>query len=236
VGEPLVRAKAQLEKIMPADAAQHLLALTHGQPPPTYVLVYNDFIKGAILLKYMGNWDFRKVEEFHKLQKTDKEKAAQLLPSGKDAYRNFLWWVAGGEPYVEEESYETGRSGNFAFFGNGLSLNLATLECDLVSEKKNLLAKPTSIFYMDGDVFRERVFDHPTINASVLLIQNEGKYSSVIAEREFAGSLAFRMYYLKGKGLEYFKPFTQVEDVLTQTRIYVYEVDWKKFLADEGYN
>ena len=212
-----------LETKMPSHKAEQLVSLTHGLGPPTYLLVYDDLISNIIALSYVGNWDFKKMEEYLKSKK-------RIPSKNSKEYVDFLWSIAGGQPYAEGESFEISRSGNTVVFSNNLSLNLETMSCFLRDTAKNITVVPRSIFYLEKDTLKEKIQPNANFEAAVLLINNGEKFSCVITNKQLAESLVFRMYYLGGKGLRYIKPSVTEENVMSQTKIVVYEVDWQKFL------
>jgi len=59
----------------------------------------------------------------------------------------------------------------------------------------------------------------------------EEKYEKVIVEaKKLIGENVSRrdeLYYLKGKGLNHFKPYIYSDDPLTKTTIIVYKIDWE---------
>ncbi len=224
---PLDRQKAMLSLsgLMPQEEANSLLGLTHGNPPPSYCLIYDNLIETIIALRYSGNWDFKKIEDFNELKRMHGPEAKINMKRGSPEYRDFLWSISGGPAYIGEESSEVERKGKTVFFGNGVSLNTENMDCSVYFPEKNISARPMSVFYMDGDVFKEKKLDNPTANISVLLIDTADKLSCLIADRQFAASLLLRLYYLKGRGLKFFRNFYSVEDPLTQTRICVYKME-----------
>jgi len=228
---PLDRQKAMalLSETMPREEADSLLRLTHDGTAPSYCLVYNNMIDTIIALEYFGNWDFKKIEDLDEARRLHKQKAAENTERGSQGYKNFIWSVSGGEGYMGEESYEVKREGATVFFKNGVALNTGNMDCDIYPPGKNIKARPSSIFYMDGENFKEKKIDNPTAKLSVLFINNPDKLSCVIADKQLAASMLLRLYYLKGKGLKFFRNFYSAEDPLTQTRICVYKMEWNDF-------
>ena len=63
---------------------------------------------------------------------------------------------------------------------------------------------------------------------SALLLEDGDAFRIIEVDRELAGSLFARLYFLRGRGLRYFKPYTDNND--EQNHIGVFEIDWT---ADE---
>jgi len=57
-----------------------------------------------------------------------------------------------------------------------------------------------------------------------LLLEEGGGYEAVEVDRELAGSLFSRLFFFKGKGLRYFKPYTDNND--RKNYIGVFEINW----------
>lgn len=227
-------ALSRLLDVLPKEKAEGLIEMTHGMVPPAYCFIYNNWIDTIVTLKYFSNWNFKKMEEFNQLKKENQTDLGGITRRGSDRYRDFLWSMSGGQPYIENESYENYRRDNTVFFANGVSVNLNNMDCLMVSSAQAVSAKPASIFYMDGDNFKEKTFSDSTVNLSILLIKRQDKYSSIILDKQLAESIILRLYYLEGQGLRYFEKFTQADDALTQTRIYVFKINWDKFLSEDN--
>jgi len=143
----------------------------------------------------------------------------------------FLWAISGGQKYIEKESYELYRQGQNVFFSNNVSLNLDTMDC--VIKRDNHDSVPQSIFYIRDGKLEEKQYADFQVSTSVLVIDRAGKFSSIIADRQFLTSLIFKLYYLDGQGLKFFKKFSYNEELKTKARIFVYEIDWKNYLSLE---
>ena len=81
-------------KIPDKDKVDTLLQMTHGQPAPSYIFVYRDLVEKNIQLAFIGNWNFRKIEELN----NHPELLSKVPDSNSKEYVQFLWKLAGG-PY-----------------------------------------------------------------------------------------------------------------------------------------
>lgn len=214
----------KLSAIMPLGKAQAVVNLTHGQPDPAYVFIYNDLIDSIIILPYIGNWDFKKKEEFNK-----NSQGLKLAKRGSQEYKDFIWAMSGAEPYVEAESFEVSRDTNNIYFSNGLILSLGDMSCKI---NRGKLLVPKSILYLDGETLKEKIFENSNFPVSVLLVNVKDKYSVVVADNRLLKSLIFRLYYLGGKGLKFFTKTLEEDDALEETRVMLYKINWEKLLKE----
>ena len=191
---------------------EHILSLTHGKPPPSYCLIYNDMIDGVIGLYYVKSWDFKKAAEMEKARYEQLKKGNLFWRGSKDNIAT-LWSISGGNTYIGAESFETARAGDLVYFDNGLMLNTATAEARLINLNKEVSGVPQSIISADENGLIEAIAKSPTIKLSVLLIHHQdGRYSAVVAPANVLKSMLFRLYYLDGKGLKSFKRNGPISD------------------------
>ena len=234
-------AKNVLKKIFSETDAETLLNLTHGSTPlpPSYLFVYNDMVKQALALEYIGQWNFKKAEQFAETVQNQNEShpvSRNILKRGSKENVALLWSLSSKPLVQDDEAYESSRLNSTLFFTNGVSLNLDTLEAT-ISSKQFGNGKPKSIFYMENNVLTEKNLPSATLNISVLLIADSPKtpqqgspsYRIVLADERLIQSLLFRLFYLKGEGLSFLKLFTSVDNVADRTRLFVYEVNWQSF-------
>lgn len=204
--------------------AQNLLHLTHdGTPPPSYLLNYNELIDMYLTFPFIANWDFKKAEFLLSGANGLKIKIPSRTSAG---YIDFVWSISGGLPPCSPQYPEIYRNNNFIMFENKFVVELKTFDCFMLSPDGKKFAKPQSLFYIENGDFKEKKFDNAAIPFSVLLIEKNNAYQCIMLDRALAKSLLFRLYYLNGKGLSFFKPYIREEDPLTNTIIMVYKIDW----------
>ena len=83
--------------------------------------------------------------------------------------------------------------------------------------------------YPLGDEFKVKSYDKNLVSQDIgitLIPEGTSSYSILVSGTPLAGSVFTRMFYLKGYGLRYFKPFSH-ETSVTGTDIYVYKMDWE---------
>jgi hypothetical protein len=202
--------------------SEQLASMTHGTPPPSYVLIYNEIVEGNVLLGYLGKWNFKKIEDLNK-----NPQALKKVPSrGSPQYVDFIWSLVGGQYRQSPTLNPAGHSGSTIIFDNGVFLDTGTMSVSVKSSQFGT-GIPQSIFYSDGNAVIEKKFPNATLAYSAIYFKDaNGTPHCVLAERIIANSLIARMYYFEGIGLKHFKPFAHETDITGRTKIFIYEVKW----------
>jgi asparagine N-glycosylation enzyme membrane subunit Stt3 len=217
-------ARAQLPASMPVNEKEHLLELTHGEPPPAYLFLYDDLVTQNLAVQAVGKWDFRRAALLKSQQKTKK------VTGGADSYvQNVIAITNGFWKYSPLEATPTETKDGRLIFSNGLIVDLATMDAFVSLPQKMVRGAPVSLFYMNGDQLVEKKFNGERVDQSALLINRNGVYSAVIADRALIKSVLFRGFYLDGKDFRYLKPFTYKKDERYGTTISVFKIDWNLF-------
>ncbi|MBF0385899.1 MAG: hypothetical protein HQL27_08520 [Candidatus Omnitrophica bacterium] len=222
------RAEASLNTILKDKSkVMELLKLTHSEPPPSYLLIYNEFVHGNIQLSLFGNWNFKAIEEINKNNKLIKEIPRRSV----DEYMKFLWKLSGAPLRYGNPLPQIGQVGDVALFQEKISINLDNKDC-IVDSKTYGKGIPYSIFYLEGNEIKEKIFASPNLSYSVLLYQDGKSFSCSLMDRALANSLLMRLYFFKGAGQKYFKTFSDNADITKRTEVLVFSVDWKSFEDD----
>jgi len=212
------RKKIQIDKI---------LALTHDRPPPSYLLIYKEFVENNLQLKFIGQWNFKAIAEINAdpqlLQKVPK-------PNSKE-YVQFLWDLIGGPFRYSGVLPQLNRAGDIVLFENQMTIDIKNYTCQINSPTYGR-GTPYSLFYLEGDKIVEKVFENPNLSYSVVLLEDPSQHSCILLDRNLANSLLMRLFFFKGKGLRYFKPFIEASDLTQRTQIQTYEIDWDQFEKD----
>jgi len=217
------------DKLSP-EQIEKLLALTHALPPPSYLFVYSEQIEKNLELSFVGKWNFKKAEELQ----ANPQALAQLPKRNSSEYIRFLWDSVGGPLRNSETLPEIMRKDKTILFDKGIAVDLETLTV-LINSKEFGRGKPLYLIYFDGNTVRETKQENASLNISVLMIkENNGRHHCQLIDYTLAKSLLFQLYYFQGKGLKYFQPFIHEVDLTGRTDIYVYKIDWEKFLNDIG--
>jgi len=216
-----------LKEMLAADQIKHLLSLTHKEPPPSYLFLYNELVDKNIQLPFVAYWDFAKMERFN-----DDPKYRQLVPSpSSKPYINFLWKLAGGHPKYSGLLKPVDATPQLLIFQDNIKVNVITKECSIDSPKYGK-GIPHSIFYVDEGRIIEKKYPHANLRYSIVLINQNGQYGIVLMDTRLARSLIMQLYFLEGEGLKYIKPYYRDGNLTGRTQIDIYEIDWKKYMAD----
>ncbi len=221
-----LKAGLQLTKILKNEDINHLLDLTHTNPPPSYILLYNEFVDNNIQLRFIGNWDFKRVEAINK----SPELIAQVPQRNSQKYIDFLWELAGGPHKYSKPLGLINTNKDTLKFQQNVTLNLKSMQCTINSPEYGT-GIPKSIFYLENDQIKEHIFPNRTLSYSVIYIEDDQK-RVILLDRYLAQSLIVQLFFFDAKGLKYFKPFLSESDLTRRTEIKVFEVDWKSFKED----
>ncbi len=214
-------------KIPEPRQVDRLLDLTHGQPPPSYIFIYKDLVEKNIQLAFIGNWNFRKIEELN----ATPDLLARVPDRNSREYVQFLWKLAGGPYKYHTPLREMAKSGDWLIFEKDVRINLSTMMCVIDSEEFGRGVPQSIIFVRDGEIV-EQVFDNPTLGYSVTLYLDSGKHFAVLMDRYLAKSMIMRLYYFGDIGMRYVRRFSERTDLTRQTDIRIFEVDWDAFQRD----
>lgn len=217
-------ASKRLKKILPPNDAKTLLKLTHGTPPPSYLLIYNEIVEGNVLLSYVGKWDFEKIEHLNQ----NPELIKKVPSKSSSQYIDFLWNLVGGQWRQSETLNLLDKKDNNIFFDQGIVINTSAMTA-LVNSPKFGRGTPISIVYLDDAQGRviEKPLDNPTLGYSVVFYKDkDAAPHCILMDHALANSLIMKLYYFDGKGLEHFKRFAKEQDLSGRTKIFIYEVKW----------
>ncbi len=210
------------EKTLTPRDADELIKMTHGVPPPSYVLIYNEIVDGNVMLGYLGKWDFKKIEDLN----SHPEMLKKVPSRGSKDYVPFIWSLVGG-PYRQSPTLNVkGHDGSTLFFDQSVALNTADMSVTIKSPQYGT-GIPQSIFYVKNGDIEEKKLPGANLSYSVIFFsEGSGPPHCVLLDRVIANSLIARMYYFEGAGLKHFNPFSKESDLTGRTKIFIYEVKW----------
>lgn len=225
---PPIKAAIALSTVFnDADSINRLLELTHKTPPPSYLLIYNEFVENNLQLKFIGKWNFTELEKINK----DPALLKQVPDRNSDQYVQFLWKLVGGAYKYSGILNQLDANRNRVIFDENVIIDLKTKEC-IVNSNTYGKGTPISVLYLEDNELKEELQKTPTLSYSALLIKDQDAYKCILLDRPLARSLLVHLYFFEGKGLRYFKPFIKESDLTVRTKIMVYEVDWKQYSED----
>jgi hypothetical protein len=221
-------ARILLKKIIASpEDTDHLLQLTHSDPPPSYLLVYAEFVENNLQLPFIGNWNFQAVEKINKSPELLKK-----IPSHKSKeYIEFLWDLAGGSYKYSSPLPQVSRRGNTLIFKDNVTIDLDTMDCHVDSPQFGR-GIPQNIYYLDNGAWREKRFEEGKLSYSALLYKEGAQHFTILLDKPLAESMLIRLYFFNGAGLKYFRPVSEESDLTKRTVIKVFEIDWEKFNTD----
>jgi hypothetical protein len=217
-------AKKVLSSTLNPTQIDHLLALTHANPPPSYLLIYQDMAENSLQFSFVGNWDFKKVTQIN----SDPILKNRVPARNSKAYVPFLWKLAGGPPRYSPELMPVLEKDGHIIFENNIQVNFNNLTCSINSPKfgKGI---PESIFYKGQQGFTEQKLANANLPYCVMILKNGPTTKCMLAESDLAKSMLLRLFYYEGQGLNIFEPFADERDTTQRTKILVYKLNWDHF-------
>ncbi len=225
---PKTEAFFTLPGTMSWNDKESFLNLTHPEnPPPTYFLVYNDLVEQNLAVQFSGKWNFRRAQELA----AEGSSFSSFLAGRPGEHINIdrMATLIDGIWKFSEESKMIRREGDRLEFSNGLMVDLGKMEAVIMPpDRRELLAQPLSLLYIENKELKEKMFVGKRVNVSALLIEREGKWTSVLADRQLLRSMLFRSFYLDGAGFQAVNLFSNSYDPFSNTKVSVFEVDWEQ--------
>ncbi len=134
---------------LPSDIVDELLALTHGDPSPSYCYIYDEMAEDVLGLCYVNKWDFPKAlklenERYARLKKGD------IFWRGSKSNISLVWDIAGGKTYIGKELTEKSRNADVVTFSNGVMFNKKLNKIWIDNLENRVSGIPESIFLMDN--------------------------------------------------------------------------------------
>jgi hypothetical protein len=231
-------ASMAIEQNLSEETAAEVKRLLYGRPPAAYFIVDYSLIGKMYPISYLGNWDVARVYVIKNINTKSKEEiisgldarginsaAAQIMYDDARllAPGQYNSWISHNARFISGLIPGT-RRGDSVFFNSGLVYNINEGAMVAYNGYDGQYHVPRSIFYVEGDRLSEHVYPDGNLDFSVLLLRDGDHYQAVQLDRELGLSLFTRLYFLKGKGLKYFKPFTDNGD--SQNYVGVFEIDW----------
>jgi dolichyl-diphosphooligosaccharide--protein glycosyltransferase len=230
------------EKI-PSHLIHKILDDLYRNPPPAYFIVEDSMVSKMSHISFLANWDFRKLfvrRNIHKGKGEILKNLSEIFELPHDIsttlYRDAVLTAQGvglNEGLSQRRKFYSSlvkgnRQDNIVYFDHGLIYDLNTEKMFLFHPEGGYKIPISAFIFKDGN-FTEINFKDSSISISVMVIVEDGEYSSILLDRELATSLFSRLYFMKGKGLKYFEPFYSDD----KARIYVYRIKWEEFYGSQ---
>lgn len=223
-----IQAGLLLTKLFKSDAQiNQLLSLTHKKPPPSYLLIYNEFVENNLQLGFIGKWNFERIEKIN----TSPDILKNVPPRNSNEYIQFLWDLVGGPFKYSGKLAQISKSEKEILFEENVTINLEKKFCFVNSEKYGK-GVPKSIFYLEDGKIIEKNLIGAKLPFSVIFYKRNKQYGVVLLDRPLAKSLLIQLYFFKGEGFKYFDRVIQKSDLTGRTEIDVFKVDWEAFEKD----
>ncbi|MBI4309667.1 MAG: hypothetical protein HY591_04980, partial [Candidatus Omnitrophica bacterium] len=214
-------AREILKPFLNQEDASHLLMLTHGGSPHSYVLIYNELVDQNIGLVFAARRNMQKIEAIN----ADQNLLAAVPAPNAPGFIDFLWDLSGGPPKYSEPLPLVSQNADTLTFREGLNVRRG-MGMALINSARYGKGMPASIvFKKDGRVVEEKLAN-ASLNYSVVLYEQNGAPVSRLMDRDLANSLIMRMFFFDGAGLKRFKLLNSASDMTNRTQIKTFEVLW----------
>jgi len=225
---PKTRAKEFLLKTLTEQQADALLLLTHGQPPPSCLFLYNDLIESNIGIGFAARWNIKKMEEINTnpslLEKIRKLKRAE--------YISLLWELQGGMLRYSELLNQAEQRDEKIYFDQGIMVDLKDMTVQ-ASSKKFGTGTPRSLFYNSKAGSMKKEFMNANLPYSVFLFKTDDThYGCILMDEIIAESVMVQLYFWGPGNFKYIEPFIDEHDLTRQTQLFAFKINWEGFLRD----
>lgn len=233
-----VEAERLFSENLPRHTVAELMPILTGTPQSAYFIVDYTMIGKMYPISYLGNWDILRLYIVKNIDRSSKEeilsrlaswgidgKAAEVLYSDARLLHpgQYKQWISRYWRFVSG-AIPGKKQGDIVLFDNGLVYDPKDRSLFIFNAYDGKFLVPKSLFYAEDGRLQEHQYVGSNLPFSALLLEDGGEYRIIEVDRELAGSLFSRLFFLKGKGMRYFKPFTDNND--PQHRIGVFKIDW----------
>lgn len=215
-----------LSKHLSEENKNKLLQLTHCKnPKENFVIVSEDMLFKPAIYE-IGNWDFKKAEQYIKLKKANKDKAINILMKdyGMDQdqsekvykeikdkdYSQFMAKFIGYSTSVTS-CY---NNSNNVFLCKDAIINLTNERVAVKVYNGTNYTQPKSFSAKIDNKVILKEFNNSEINISIILFQLGGKYFSIKATPEMYDAMFTRLFLFEGTGLKNFKKVYISQNIL----------------------
>ena len=223
---------------LPKLAVARVVADLYNKPVKAYFIVDPTMISKIASISLMGNWDFVKLYFYRNIQKPKNElikKAVGIFGITREEAKASYEAISGagsGRSLYESLTHryffydppEEGKiDDGLIYFANGLIYDTARKKALTYSCREKNYKIISMVRFNNGTREEEFVnYKNATSDRAAGIFKDDDKYFSLYMDKELLGSLYYRLIFLKGEGLKYFKPFA-MDNI---NRIFVYEINW----------
>ncbi len=225
---PQNKAKAFLMKTLNSQDADTLINLTHGQPPPSYVFLYNDMIESNIGIGFAARWNIKKLEDIN----ANPSLLKQVRKLNSKDYISLLWDTQGGLLRYSEILNQINEGDEKISFQNGIAVDLKNLSVTATSPKFGT-GVPQHLFVETATAPIKKEFLNATLPYSVFVFQTrDHRYACILMDEIIADSIMAKLYFWGAKSFRYIEPFVDEHDLTEQTQLFAFKIDWETFIND----
>ena len=247
---PKDNAKQELLKYFDEQKADEILKYTHCNPPEAYYITSEDMVGKSGVWAHFGSWDFERAAMYKEIKGKPYDQAKDILinrfnlsPQDADKYYNEIlttknadYWVSPWPAYVGNEvnckqNNQTLECLKMISQNQGIRvlINLSKMEVYINDFKEK--NKPVEFVYFENGLMKSKEYDKPVLNLGIALKNESNRYSVIISDPLLTKSIFSRLFFFNGQGTKYFDLFKSTTTVFGE-RIYVWKVNWDKFLSD----
>jgi hypothetical protein len=213
------------ESRLGAENGIALLKWTHGDGPlpPLRLLVFHEMIEKNLSMTLMARWNFHTAEN--------------TRPGGRGAraYVHDMVRISDGVLKYRPEAPLLARDGDALIFANGLRYDPSTSKALISLPAEGVSGMPLTVFRLEDGKLVETPTPGPHLDTSALVFSDGGVLKSVLADRRLLASILYRLYYLRGEGLESMRLAAEQRDPDSGTVILIYEVaGWSETASAAG--
>ncbi|MBI1935330.1 hypothetical protein HYS31_02715 [Candidatus Woesearchaeota archaeon] len=226
--------------------AESVLKYTHCNPPEAYFIASEDMIGKSGVWAHFGSWDFKRADIWYNRNLPEQKQIEKIMneynyskdtaeniysevqdilnePDPNERNRRANSWIAPWPAYGGVVSCSRNDAKLFQC-SNGFQINMSNY--DVFGVGPEGIVRPRIVAFATEDGVLKKQFEGNTADLGLTILPNsKSEVSAVLTNKELAGSMFTRMFYMNGHGLRFFKPFNHQRG-LTGTDIYTYKVDW----------
>lgn len=224
------------ERGFSGNETEETIKALFAQPSAAYFLVDESLLGKMPSISMLGKWDFQKLYAYRKRKEPQSDTVLGLQRVYGASSENAERIVRDLSSRSEREGVGAlsrsfsvyspvalgSSEGELVHFGNGFVFNPRTGDGLLYSQDQGGFKVPEKTVFFENDQMRIMGSGRGNDSRAVLLTRQGGVYKSLVADPDLVGSLAVKLLFLEGAGLQHFKLFYSDE----KNHIYIYKINW----------